>query len=241
VPAFYSTLGRLCLALAGIVTALPGVGVAQTNCSSDGQLAPVALLERFTHADCATCWSDPATARPAARELAIDWIVPSPKGDEAALSAAASRDALQRLEALKQTLSSGTLKHRSPSDRVAQSTTRAPLKLRVAHGVALGGYMGASVELTIARKAPLLSRANAYPLTAWLVLAEDIAVGVEGSPVARLLVRNALVTSWPKGQRTFESRPMSLSAGSNPDKLRVVGWVEDAQGQVIARAASHCR
>ena len=111
----------------------------------------------------------------------------------------------------------------------------------MAHGVALGGYLGASIELTATGKGTHSSRAIQYPLSAWLVLAEDIPAGVEGSPVSRLLVRNALVTSWPTGQRTIESRPMSLPDGSNPDRLRVVGWVEDRWGRVIARAVSLCR
>ena len=40
--------------------------------------------------------------------------------------------------------------------------------------------------------------------------------------------------------RLYESRPMSIPAGVNPDHLRVVGWVEDAKGRVIAGAASGC-
>lgn len=238
-PVFYPALGRLGFALAVHLTAL--AGVAHANCNSDGQPAPMALLERFIHADCTTCWSDPATAQPAARELAIDWIVPSPKGDEAALSAAASRDALQRLEVLKQTLPAGTFNHRGATFHAARASKGPPLKLRVANGVALGGYMGTSIELTATGKGAHSSRAIQYPLTAWLVLAEDIPVGVEGSPVSRLLVRNALVSTGLNGQHTFESRPLSLPAGSNPDKLRVVAWVEDRKGRVIARAASLCR
>lgn len=241
-PAFYPALGRLGFALAVHLTALPGFAYA--NCNSDGQPAPVALLERFINADCATCWSEPATARPAARELAIDWIVPSPRGDEAALSAVASRDALLRLEALKQALPITISNHRSGEIRANRAANSSSARLRVAHGIALGGYMGASIELTATGNRANSSRSSLaiqFPLTAWLVLVEDIPAGVEGSPVSRLLVRNALVTTWPKGRRPFESRPMSLPTGSNPDKLRVVGWVEDVQGQVIARAASVCR
>ena len=145
-PAARSVLATVGLALAAQLTALPGF--AQTTCNSDGVPAPTVLVERFTHADCASCWRDPATARPGTSELAIDWIVPSPKGEEAALSAAASRDALQRLEVLKQTLPAGTFNYRGATFHAAWASKGPPLKLRVAHGVALGGYLGASIELT---------------------------------------------------------------------------------------------
>jgi hypothetical protein len=38
----------------------------------------------------------------------------------------------------------------------------------------------------------------------------------------------------------FESRPLSIPQGVNPDRLRVLGWVQDAQGQVLATAQSRC-
>ena len=73
---------------------------AQSFCASDGQPRPVLLTERFINADCSTCWSDPATTRPGVKEIALDWIIPGSQGDDAPLSAVATRDALTRLEAL---------------------------------------------------------------------------------------------------------------------------------------------
>ena len=37
-----------------------------------------------------------------------------------------------------------------------------------------------------------------------------------------------------------ETRAMGLGASANPQRLRVIGWVEDARGQVLAAAQSHC-
>ncbi len=214
--------------------------LAQSSCSSDGQPPPKAILERFINADCADCWRDPGTRKSKKGELAVDWIVSGNKGDEAPLGAAATRDALQRLQALRQAPPATTINFRAPAWLKTRPQNGADASLRVARGIALGGYLGASIELKLPGKwyagRPILQ----YPLTAWLLLTEEIAPGVEGSPVARLLVRNSLVATWKTGQRHFESRPMSLPEGSNPDRLRVVGWVQDADGNVIARAASVC-
>jgi hypothetical protein len=227
-----------------------GSARAQSSCSSDGQRPPAALLERFISADCADCWSDPATPKVKPTEFALDWIVPSAKGDDAPLSAAASPDALPRLEALRMQVSSSATNTRRSN--ASTPTARMPT-LRVANGVALGGYMGTSIELKLAPGAGLPRQ----PLTAWLLLVEAVPAGTDGSPVARNLVRNAIFPTWnidslllktkqvksdrlPTPSRLYESRPMSIPPGTNPDHLRVVGWVEDAGGNVVASAASVC-
>jgi hypothetical protein len=172
--------------------------------------------------------------------LAVDWIVPGNQGDEAPLGAVATRDALQRLQALQQAPPATTFNFRAPALLKTRPRNSANARLRVARGIALGGYLGASIELKLPGKWLAKQPPVQFPLSAWLLLAEEIAPGVEGSPVARLLVRNSLVATWKTGQRHFESRPMSLPEGSNPDRLRVVGWVQDAHGNVIARAVSVC-
>ena len=223
---------------------------AQSSCASDGQRPPVALVERFISAGCEACWSDPATPKVKATELALDWIVPSAKGDDAPLSAAASRDAPARLLALRMDAprTAASARHKVVTVPAAKALT-----LRVAHGVALGGYMGTSIELKPARGTALPRQ----PLTAWLLLVEQVPAGTDGTPVARNLVRNVIFPTWnidslllknertssqrpPVPLRLYESRPMSIPPGANPERLRVVGWVEDASGRVIASAASVC-
>jgi hypothetical protein len=205
---------------------------AQSACSSDGVPRPVALLERFISADCEACWRDAGSAKPRAGELAVDWIVPGRRGQEAPLSAAATREALARLKELGLT------------DPPAAATSRLPAasadhKLRVARGPAFNGYMGASVELKPGRGGPW---------HAWLLLVETLPAGTEGSPVARNLVRNVLQLAWdsepaPSGQgplRLFESRPLRIPQGADPRRLQVVGWVQDARGRIRAIAQSRC-
>jgi hypothetical protein len=206
---------------------------AQSFCSSDGQPRPTVLLERFISADCETCWNAPKDA--AGRDpqtLVLDWIVPGKGGEDAPLSAAASRDALLRLASLA--LKPPRLSLANSSAVVASDASQ----LRVAHGLPLADYVGASIEWT-----PV----SGGPWSATLLLVQQISAGEEGTPIARQLVRNMLQTSWSAGSpapslgRFFESRPMSLPASLPLERLRVVGWVHDAQGQLVALAQSACQ
>ena len=131
------TLASLSLALAHAPQAL-----AQTHCSSDGAPKPVALFERFISADCEACWGDAAPPAPSAKAGAVvlDWIVPSAAGDDAPLSAAATTDALPRLQALGRKPPSLTDVHVSPVDADAHG------RLRVAHGVAFNDYVGVGIN-----------------------------------------------------------------------------------------------
>jgi hypothetical protein len=209
-----------------------GAVQAQSSCSSDGQPPPVALLERFINADCEACWSDARAVRPGAGELAIDWIVPGSRGDDAPLSAGASRDALARLHALRRPAP-------AQAGSARQKVQPASGKVRVAHGLSFNGYVGASIEL---------QPAGAGPWNAWLLLVETVPAGSEGTPVERNLVRNTLQLAWGADKklskaeqaRLFESRPMSIPEGTKAARLRVIGWVEDGRGQIRGIARSRC-
>lgn len=212
---------------------------AQSSCSSDGQPAPTALLERFINAACASCWTAPSRT-PSQGQLAIDWIVPSALGDDAALAAAVSRDALERLASLGLAAPATSL-NKLHHLKALTATRRPQPRLRVARGIALNGYMGVSVEMNL----PGHAAGTTGPFTAWLLLVEEVPAGTEGSQVARLLVRNALVQTWPAASaagpsRWFESRPMSIPPGANPDRLRAVAWVQSPARHLEAVATSIC-
>ena len=231
------TLNQLAAGL-GLCALLLSGARAQGVCSSDGQPQPVRLLERFLSADCLACWSQAPAPAPGAAgpTLALDWIVPGSQGDEAPLSAAASRDALSRLQ---------TLRRPAPRTQLAVSTPvagRGGATVRVAHGVALGGYIGASIK---ARR----PSSDRQPATAVLLLVETIAAGSDGTPIARNLVRNMLQAPWngdsllqnEKQMNWLERRPLSIPDGANPQRLRVVGWLQDGRGRLLAAAQSACR
>lgn len=194
---------------------------AQASCSSEGQSAPTALLERFISADCEACWTDAHAALPRPGAVALDWIVPGAQGDDAPLSAAARQDGLDRLQAIGQALAS-------------TGPSLPPLPLRVARGPVLGGYIGTSITLQATPQTAF------GPLTAWLALVETIPAGSDGTAVERNLVRNTLVLDWSAPGEHTEIRPLNVPAGAQATRLRVIGWVEDASARVVAVAQSVC-
>jgi hypothetical protein len=214
------------LALLAVCAGLPSV--AWSLCTSDGVVQPTVVIERFMSADCDTCWKDPATPEAAAGALALDWVVPGEKGDDAPLSTVASRDALERLKALK----------RSPpqaSETVSTRRSGKALPLRAALGDAFNDYIGASIEL---------KGASGTPRQAWLLLVETLPAGTEGSPVARNLVRNVFQPSWDrpsKAKRLYEMRAMQIHEGARPERLKLVALLQDARGRMRAITQTECR
>ena len=214
--------------------------IAQSVCSSDGQTPPLRLLERFTSADCATCWSEPATALPRPGTVVLDWVLPGAQGDEAALSAVASPDALLRLEALGQRATATANAFATP---VTKHPSLARSTLRVARGLAMSGYIGASIELKPAPQPTPLGQ-----LTAWLALVEILPVGLEGSPVERHLMRNVFQSNWNLARKLskeelihwFDQRSMSVVQGANPERLQVIGWLADSKNRVLTASQSRC-
>ena len=205
-------------------------------CDSEARPAPRQLLDRFINADCAACWRDEATPDAAANTLALDWVLPGSLGDEAPLAAVARRDALERLNSLRLPP--------PPQGAVDRSRVRPPRgagaqPLRVAHGQALSGYVGASLTWQ-----PPKGMARTGPLTAWLALVEELPRGTEDSPVARRLVRNLVVAPIDPHRRELAGadiwRVLNVPEGAQPARLEVAGWVTDARGRVVAAAASRC-
>lgn len=221
--------------LLALCCALPAQ--AQSSCASDGQPVPTALLERFIDADCESCWRQPPATATDMTSLSIDWITPGERGDEATLSAAATRDALARLAHLGLKAPAQEMNHQT---RVESPRTG----LRVAHGLAVNDYIGVSIEFRLPRQ----RKPPSGPLSAWLLLVETLPAGSEGSPIARNMVRNTFQPLWNMSRKLSkkerlvfqEFRPMRIPPGARPERLRVVGWVEDAQGQIIAAAQSRC-
>lgn len=202
---------------------------AHALCTSDDVPPPRALLERFISADCADCWPDPATPRPAAGALALDWIVPSRKGAEAPLAVATSDDALARLQALR---------HAEP---VRSSAALNPLgepavELRLAQGAAFNDYVAVSISLKDPGK-------EAW--SAWLLLVETLPPGLEGSPVQRNLVRKVFRPDWGRvvGRAPgplAETRTMQIPQGARPERLRLVAVLQDAHGRIRGIRRTEC-
>jgi hypothetical protein len=213
--------------LAALALSLPGWrgAAAQSACTSDKLPQPVALVERFINADCEACWSDPDTPAAKPNELALDWVLPGSKGDDAPLATVARRDGLARLKALGRA---------APARSDSLRTRRHGLnpRLRIAQGPALNDYIGTSIEL----------KGSFAPARAWLVLVEALPAGTEGSPVARNLVRNVFQPDWERASRAprKEARAMQIHEGAKPSRLRLVALVEDTRGRLAALAQTAC-
>lgn len=214
--------------LCGLLGSLALTAQAQPlTCSNDGRKAPTALLERFMDADCTRCWQELGTVQPPPGALALDWVRPSPQSDEAAMSAVALPEALERLQVLGLPVTGAT------SSQLTKPKARQ--RLRVVQGFAVNGYLGAKLSY----------RPNsASPYTAWLLLVEQVPAGTEGSPVARQLVRAAAElrpgTRDGKPLALNDTRAFLLPAGANPEHLRVLGWVQDELGHLLALGQTHC-
>ena len=212
------------------------LATAQSSCSSDKTAAVKTIYERFTNADCESCWIQPLMT--GKYGVTLDWLAPSPAGDDAPLSAAANRDALLRLENLKITL---------PKEQqiIKTDVASSGYNIRVAHGLAVAGYIGSSIELTQFPKNPPAVK----NLTAVLLLTETLPKGTADSPIERTLVRNMLIEPWvinststkkTEKQVIVTRRPLSIPTGVNPDNLHVLGWVQDSEGRVLTAAQSLC-
>jgi hypothetical protein len=214
----------------------PAFASAQSSCSSDNSVPVKSIHERFTNADCEACWTQPLLTNKIG--VTLDWIAPSTAGDDAPLSAAANRDALFRLENLH-------IKLPKEQQVVKTAISSSGYKIRVAHGLAVAGYIGSSIELTQFPK----NTPKSKNLTAVLLLTETIPKGTANSPIERTLVRNMLTEPWvitnsktkkAVNQVVLTRRPLSIPQGVNPDNLHVLGWVEDDKGQVLSAAQSLC-
>jgi len=222
--------GRL-IAFALVLLAATGPArAAAAVCSSDGKAPPAVLVERFLPDDCTACWrrTPPAPDRAA---FSVDWIVPGDHPD-APMAAAARPEAAQRLATLGYTSDTAAPQFWKWRHAVVGAHTG---RLRVAHGPAVNDYVGVSIEWTP-------GAAGARPLDAWLLLVEELPAGTEGSPVVRRLVRGALavegIAAGPRGWA--ERRSMHRPDGTDPSRLRLIGWVADQRGRVMAAAADEC-
>jgi hypothetical protein len=210
-----------------LVLALPLA--ARALCTSDRVPQPQAVLERFVSADCEDCWRDPRTPVPAANTVVLDWVVPGKAGDDAPLSAVASREASDRLQALG---------HPVPERTSAVGTLRSGpgLPLRLAQGDSVNDYVGTTIEL----KQP-----GREPWHAWLLLVESLPAGTEGSAVARNLVRNVFRPDWGDTAHRArgplaDARAMQIHEGAKPERLRLLAILQDARGRIRAISRTEC-
>lgn len=188
--------------------------------------AATQLLQRFISADCESCWQ--ATGEPAlpASTWVLDWIVPSPQGDAAPLSPAALPEAAERAQH-----AGVQVQH----DKLARSPRLRP-RLQVQGGPAWNGYFG--LQLSVRSPAPPAGSSG------WLALVEQVPAGEEGSAISRQLVRavaGPLPLDGLSPRKPLQHlRALRVGEGTQPQRLVGIGWVEAADGRVLAVAREAC-
>ena len=179
------------------------------------------VLERFIAADCEVCWSTASTAADA--PFVLDWIVPSARGDEAPLSAAALAEAAAR---------AGDLATDSTLQRRQALPPLRGLGIRVQAGPAWYGYIGLQLGVQSAQDA-LPEGAVGY-----LALVENLRAGDEGTPIERRLVRVLAGPLALDGTRASSEHLLAarIPPGAKAERLGAVGWIEAPSGRMIALA-----
>lgn len=186
------------------------------------QGVPTVLVERVMSAACEACWRE-ALPAPDPDAVVLDWIAPA--GDDAPMAVVAQPDALTRAVPA----AGATAVRRSPLPQ-----RRRPA-LEVNSGLPVNGYIG--LRLSVFKQAALPPGAVAY-----LVLTERVPAGGEGSPVARQLVHGVAGPVSLVGLATRRELihwfAIRLPETAQPERLAAAGWLQTAQGQVIAAAQS---
>ena len=78
----------------------------------------------------------------------------------------------------------------------------------------------------------------------WLALIEAIPAGAEGNPVKRELVRSVagpLTLALPRGKAGIQHlQAMRWPDSAKPERLQARGWIESADGTILAVASPRC-
>ncbi len=215
---------------AGLLAAVAVCQPAGAACPAPG--APV--VEHFIDAGCPDCWAADAPAPQGAWRF--DWITPG--ADDAPLSAAALPDATERLLRL-----GGA----GPGPRSQPARKLPGLQLKVGSGPAWQGYFGLQLQLrTRGKAAPPGGGQPAWlaGATGWLALVELLPPGSEVNNGPRALVRSVAgplpLDGAGRSQGITHLRALRWPTGALPERLQARGWIEAADGSLLAVAAQRC-
>ena len=213
---------------AGLLAAATLAQTSLAACPAPG--APV--VESFIPAGCADCWAVDAPSPPGAWRF--DWVMPG--NDGAPLAAAALPDAaerLQRLGAAEQLASAAPTTVRRPA------RPRPGLRLTVGSGPAWQGYFGLQLQAQQRGRSRLPAGA-----TGWLALVELLPAGSEANAGPRALVRSVAgplpLDGAGRAKGVTHLRALRWPEGTKPERLQARGWIEAADGSLLAVAAPRC-
>ena len=158
----------------------------------------------------------------------FDWVTPAT--EDAPLAAAALPEATDRLHRLGGVASDA----RSQTARVLPG-----LDLQVGAGPAWNGYFGLQMSVRTRGKYSLPTGA-----TGWLALVELLPAGSEANTGTRALVRSVAgplpLDGAGRAEGLTQLRALRWPSGAKPERLQARGWIEAADGSLLAVAAQRC-
>lgn len=161
----------------------------------------------------------------------LDWIVPSARGDDAPLASAAPIEALERAKRAAADVTA-LLERGQAATPLARASS---LRLKVSAGPAWHGYIAVEFDAR-GRLAPRSS--------GWLALVEHVGAGTDGTPVPRALVRAVAgpldLDALGRDPPLRVVRALRWPETAQPTRLRATGWIEAADGRIVAIAAERC-
>jgi hypothetical protein len=195
--------------------------IAAAACPAPG----AAVVEQFMAAGCADCWAADLPAPPGSWRF--DWITPGADNDP--MAAAALPDAAARLQRLGA----------QPGQRSQPAHALRGLQFTVRAGPAWQGYFGLQLQVQTSGESALPAGA-----TGWLALVELLPAGSEGNAGPRALVRSVAgplpLDGTGRAEGLNHLRALRWPEGAQPERLQARGWIEAADGRLLAVAAQHC-
>ncbi len=119
--------------------------------------------------------------------------------------------------------------------------------MAIGRGMAINGYVGVELVVQATNQAGAASNAATTGAQAWVALVED---GLESKPNAGEnrgatlrhdhVVREVIGPLKVTRERLAHVHALSIPADANVDRIRMVGWVEAANGEVLGAVATRC-
>ncbi|KPF68066.1 hypothetical protein IP84_11420 [beta proteobacterium AAP99] len=233
----------------------------QAACRNETGPRRTALLELYTSEGCDSCppadaWL--ATLKPTEAAIPLAWHVDYwdrlgwkdrfARADATARQRAQVQAQGDRVVYTPQLLASSKTVRWADDSRVAArikevNAQPSPVWMAIGRGMAISGYVG--VELVV--QATDKSLQTAQGAQAWVALVED---GLESKPNAGEnrgavlkhdhVVREVIGPLKVTRERMAHVHALSIPPDADVDRIRMVGWVEAANGEVLGAVATRC-
>jgi hypothetical protein len=237
----------------------------QAACRNETGARRTALLELYTSEGCDSCppadaWL--ATLKPTDAAIPLAWHVDYwdrlgwkdrfARADATARQRAQVQAQGDRVVYTPQLLASSKTVRWADDSRVAArikevNAQPSPVWMAIGRGMAINGYVGVELVVQATDKAGAATHAGTNGAQAWVALVED---GLESKPNAGEnrgavlkhdhVVREVIGPLKVTRERMAHVHALSIPADADVDRIRMVGWVEAANGEVLGAVATRC-